>query len=159
MWEKHNNDSIPGWKPNSASTLIPILEETHIAYSVNALKAFLHFRGGWRVAMATIEGVWAAQDLKVSLKSDFLFQHSTIAKSEKLILVAEFIQIYLWLNECFDFRRMRKIIISWSSSSQVQIKADGENAWRVSAKVANTMNCKVLANITHLHNKCAGRCI
>ena len=62
--------------------------------------------------MATIEGVWAAQDLKVSLKSDFLFQHSTIAKSEKLILVAEFIQIYLWLNECFDFRRMRKIIRS-----------------------------------------------
>ena len=26
---------------------------------------------------------------------------------------------------------------------QVQIKGDGENAWRVSAKVANTMNCKV----------------
>ena len=26
---------------------------------------------------------------------------------------------------------------------QVQIKGDGENAWRVSAKVANSMNCKV----------------
>merc|ERR1712183_876592 len=26
---------------------------------------------------------------------------------------------------------------------KVQIKGDGENAWRVSAKVANTMNCQV----------------
>ena len=27
--------------------------------------------------------------------------------------------------------------------SQVQVKSEGENTWRVSAKVANTMNCTV----------------
>merc|ERR1712202_117584 len=33
---------------------------------------------------------------------------------------------------------------TWQAEDlKVQIKADGEDKWRVSAKVANTMNCKV----------------
>merc|ERR1712018_444102 len=61
------------------------------------------------------------------------------SKTTKLLLLDSLLQ-----ETCVKNSAMASIEGVWAAQDlKVQIKGDGENTWRVSAKVANTMNCKV----------------
>ena len=66
----------------------------------------------------------------------FDLKHSSL--QPKKLITFEFIPVLL-IHE----NPLLLLFLPTLLTPQVQIKGDGENAWRVSAKVANTMNCKV----------------
>ena len=66
----------------------------------------------------------------------FDLKHSSV--QPKKLITFEFIPVLL-IHE----NPLLLLLLPTLLTPQVQIKGDGENAWRVSAKVANTMNCKV----------------